>query len=177
MAEALTRAFAGERGIPLEVRSAGVAAADGMPVSENTLYVLHQRNVSYDGKSEALRDEQIRWADLILTMTSGHKRALLYRYPDAADKTFTLKEYAFHDEAMQSLREEYNALLSDAETKQALGQPVDDAVKNRLAELEQLIPADDIGDPFGGTVEIYEACAREIEQAVHRLLDKLAGQR
>jgi protein-tyrosine-phosphatase len=34
----------------------------------------------------------------------------------------------------------------------------------------------DVADPFGGSTEIYEACARELEETVARLIEKLKEQ-
>ena len=40
MAEGLLRKLAAERGLKLEVKSAGVSAVDGMPVSRHTAAIL-----------------------------------------------------------------------------------------------------------------------------------------
>ena len=37
---------------------------------------------------------EVKWADLILTMTSSHKLAILQQYSQVSQKVYTLKEYS-----------------------------------------------------------------------------------
>lgn len=175
MAEALMRKGAEERGVKVEVRSAGVAAADGMPISDHSASVLQSRNVTNFGTSNPVTGAAVQWADLILTMTQSHKRTLLHQYPDAVDKTYTLKEYA-EDEDSRLRRDQYNQLYSELQAKQAVGEPVEESEYKRLSELEQSLEDVDISDPFGGPIELYEACAAEIEPLIQVLLDRWQGQ-
>lgn len=94
MAEALFRKIAGDAGLDLEVRSAGVAAATGGPMSEHARRVLEDRGIQTEHfRSSAVTEEAIDRADLILTMTASHKETLVRLFPKAADKAFTLKEF------------------------------------------------------------------------------------
>ena len=43
--------------------------------------------------SRAVSQEDLEWADLILTMTEAHKEALLHVNPAVESKTFTLKGF------------------------------------------------------------------------------------
>ncbi|MFT9600656.1 low molecular weight protein arginine phosphatase [Mesobacillus sp.] len=91
MAEAILKG----RQLPgVEVKSAGVYAPDGAEASVNAKIVLEENNISHDHRSSALKKENIDWATLVLTMTQSHKGLILSQYPQAADKTFTLKEFA-----------------------------------------------------------------------------------
>lgn len=174
MAEAMLREQAARRGITVAVRSAGVSTVDGLPVSANALETLRRRDISHNGSSRALTAEVVEWADLILTMTAGHKRDLLHVHPDAVEKTYTLKEFANSDPAVLQHIEELEGLYSDMQMKGALGQQLTGEERKRLLELEKLIPSFDIADPFGGPQSVYESCLREIEDAIGKLLDKLA---
>lgn len=173
MAEALLRHLAESQGRELEVRSAGVSTVDGMPISANALTVLRNRNISSRNGSKALDGGTVVWADLILTMTTGHKRNLLQRFPQAVDKTFTLKEFVGSDESVLADIAELEGLYTEWQMKQALGQQLTSGERSRLLELEKRIPSFDIADPFGGPVAMYERSAREIEVALRKLLDKL----
>ena len=62
-------------------------------MSHNSEIVLQEKQISYDHTSQPITLEDLQWANLILTMTSGHKESLLQVFPQVADKTFTLKEY------------------------------------------------------------------------------------
>ncbi|WP_424766585.1 low molecular weight protein arginine phosphatase [Paenibacillus sp. sgz302251] len=174
MAEAMLRRMAAYRGITIAVRSAGISTVDGLPVSAHAAATLRQREIEHASTSLALTSEAVSWADLILTMTANHKRGLLQWFPDAIDKTYTLKEYAHQNEKVQADIEELEGLYTELHMKQALGQQLTAGERNRLLELERRIPSFDIVDPFGGTLSVYESCANEIETALMSLLDKLA---
>jgi protein-tyrosine phosphatase len=106
-------------------------------------------------------------------MTTSHKRNLLQRFPQAVDKTYTLKEFVGSDKAVLDDISELEALYSEWQMKQALGQQLSNEERSRLIELEQRIPSFDIADPFGGSLDMYEHSAAEIEDALTKLLDKL----
>ncbi|WLR55298.1 low molecular weight protein arginine phosphatase [Mesobacillus subterraneus] len=78
----------------VEVKSAGVYAPNGAEASVNAKTVLEENHISHDHRSSTLTKENIDWATLVLTMTQSHKGLILSQYPDAGDKTFTLKEFA-----------------------------------------------------------------------------------
>lgn len=81
----------------IEVRSAGVYAADGVPPSLETLEVLKEKSISYEKTSSLLTKDMVDWADIILTMTVAHKQTSVSMYPFAADKIYTLHEFALDD--------------------------------------------------------------------------------
>lgn len=173
MAEAFLKDFARDKGLTIAVRSAGISTIDGLPVSANSIHALQQHGIEHSGNSTALNEEVLQWADLILTMTSGHKREVIRRYPDAMDYVFTLKEYAYVDDQLQSQLKELETLYSELQMQQALGQPLDESKRRRVLELEQSIPSFDVADPFGGSQFVYDACAKELEDAIMKIVDRL----
>ncbi len=76
-----------------EVRSAGLYKFKGIPVSAHTLTVLGEYGIQYDCEPQGLKPELVEWADLVLTMTKFHKYIAIAIYPEALNKTFTLKEF------------------------------------------------------------------------------------
>lgn len=97
MAEALFRHMLEKEGLSSKYRvcSAGTSAFPGMPASHNAIEALSQMGIDLSfHSSSAVSKEAVLNADLILTMTATHKRHLMLLHPEAADKTFTLKEYA-----------------------------------------------------------------------------------
>ncbi|MEB3102529.1 low molecular weight protein arginine phosphatase [Ferviditalea candida] len=173
MAEAMLRKLAGEQGLELEVRSAGLMAAVNMPISGNSLEVLRKKGIADKLISTPLGQEWVEWADLILTMTTDHKQTVIRRFPDSLDKTFTLKEYAEDDVKILGAIAEQQKLLSDWQIKKSLSQDISETDRKRLAELSALIPDVDIADPFGGALAEYQAAADEIESALKKLIFKL----
>ncbi len=69
------------------VISAGVSAAAGMPASEPAVEAMRARGLDLSNhESRPVSDSLVRFADLILTMTLGHREAILDRWPDATDR-------------------------------------------------------------------------------------------
>jgi protein arginine phosphatase len=96
MAEALLR----DRNIPgVQIKSAGTYASQGTGASTNTKKVLDENGILHNHKSSFLTEDIVEWADIILTMTYGHKTTVISIFPRAQSKTYTLKEFANIDGA------------------------------------------------------------------------------
>lgn len=91
----MAEAFLKSKTIPdVEVKSAGIFADIGSEASINAKNILLENQISHDHQSSPLTKNEMDWATLILTMTQAHKSTILQSYPNVADKTFTLKEFA-----------------------------------------------------------------------------------
>ncbi len=77
------------------VESAGVSAYDGDTASTNSIKVLKERfGIDITGhKSKQINSDLINKADLILTLTIGHRDTLVFNFPGARGRTFTIKEF------------------------------------------------------------------------------------
>lgn len=97
MAEGIFNKTAKEEGLNMIATSAGLWAADGMAVSPNSVEAVKQYGIDIgDHVSRPLSLDDIMRADLILTMTEGHKMQLMQALDDKVDvgeKIYTLKEY------------------------------------------------------------------------------------
>jgi len=77
------------------VSSAGLSVSFPSPAAENAVAVMQEHGLDISAhRARPLTAEDIKQADLILTMTSGHRSILTAVFPEAAEKTFTLCEYA-----------------------------------------------------------------------------------
>lgn len=97
MAEALLREKVRQAGMTdqITVSSAGMAAHGQLPASPGAVSAMKQQGMELSGhRSRPLTPGLIAAAGLILTMTAGHKRAVLSIAPEAAQKVFTLTEFA-----------------------------------------------------------------------------------
>ncbi|MDI7248011.1 MAG: low molecular weight protein arginine phosphatase [Bacillota bacterium] len=99
MAEAMLRkALADEFGGQADgvvVESAGLFAREGDPASENAMAVMMERGLDISShRARLLREHVVESADLVLVMTSAHKRVVLGRHPSLEGKVFTLNEFA-----------------------------------------------------------------------------------
>ncbi len=90
MAEAILRSKAIDG---VSVRSAGIHAVDGQAISKHAKTLILEADMPYTPVSRALTEQDVEWADLILTMTVGHKMTLTYALPEVTEKIYTLKEF------------------------------------------------------------------------------------
>ncbi|NOJ70627.1 low molecular weight protein arginine phosphatase [Paenibacillus alvei] len=175
IAEAMLKHMAEERGLEMHVQSAGVAAWDGTPMSQHAAAVLEEQDIGnhHEFRSAVLDEKRVQWADLILTLTTSHKRYVLQQFPSAHNKTFALKEYVSDPEQDQEQYQQLQSLAADIQLKLAMGQAPTEEELVQLAELQSRVPTMDVADPYGGSLEQYRITAAEIQAALARLLDKL----
>lgn len=99
MAAALAQEIWLKKGGPpgeLRIVSAGTAAFPDAPASSQAIAVMKEEGIDLSGhKAQQLTPDMVREADLVLTMGAGHKWQLLGVIPEAGDKIFLLKEFAF----------------------------------------------------------------------------------
>lgn len=93
MAEKIFRKMAKEKGLPVEIRSAGTYAYPGSPASTHASQVLQSMGIQEEHISQMVTPDLMEWATLVLTMTGSHKLSLLQAYPKMGEKIYTLKEY------------------------------------------------------------------------------------
>ena len=97
MAEGIFNKLAEEKGLNARSTSAGLWAADSISVSKNSIDAVSGYGVDISRHcSSPLVFEKIKKADLILTMTEGHKSQLVAALSNehhSIKKVYTLKEY------------------------------------------------------------------------------------
>jgi protein-tyrosine phosphatase len=75
------------------VASAGLAAAMGGRASPQAVEVMRSQGLDLNQhESQPLNEQLVRHADLILTMTRGHRESIISQWPAAAPRTFVLRE-------------------------------------------------------------------------------------
>ncbi len=111
----------------VRVMSAGVAAGSGSPASPQAVEVMDERGLDLgDHCSRPLDDAVMNVADLVLTMTRGHRAAILAAWPEMHNRVFTLRR-----------------------------------------------DGGDVSDPVGMSVEVYRACANQIEEELAQWMQVL----
>ena len=91
----LAEALVNHANIPgITAKSAGIHAMDGMPISSNSAALLNEQGIAFTPYSNEVKASEMQWADIVLTMTAGHRDILRDRFPEMTDKVFTVKEYA-----------------------------------------------------------------------------------
>jgi RpiB/LacA/LacB family sugar-phosphate isomerase len=86
------------------VFSAGVGAIDGQAPSTHAVRALRDLGIDISNqRSRALTSELVEQADFIFGMTHSHVDAIIMLYPQAAEKTFLLREF---DETLDSFEKD-----------------------------------------------------------------------
>ncbi|MFO7590526.1 MAG: hypothetical protein R6X23_06470 [Acidimicrobiia bacterium] len=138
----------------LEVVTAGTHVIEGMPMSWRTRDALAGLEVAADGhRSHQLREGDVAGADLVLAMAGEHVSYVRRVHPLAASRTATLKR-----------------LVRDLGPGPA---PLEQRVTALGLEAVQIEDWEDVDDPAGGDLPEFEACAREIDDLLARLLPVL----
>lgn len=111
IAEAMGRDIVGCSGI--EFDSAGIAAVDGDRASRYAREALAQVGLSAEKhRAKMLTEEMIMKADLVLTMQRHHRDFIRNYFSYAADKTFTLREFAYGKHGDLDIQDPYGMDLT-----------------------------------------------------------------
>jgi len=74
------------------VLSAGIAAVQGCAPSHEAVEVMKEKGLDLrKHESQPLTEKLVRHADVILTMTEGHRHAILRRWPESSTRLHTLR--------------------------------------------------------------------------------------
>ncbi len=166
MAEAMFKAMLNGSGLNIEVASAGTSVFFKGGASQQAIDIMKERDIDLSGhSSRQVLIGDIKKADLILTMTQGHKQMVRGMAPEFADKVFTLKEYVINGIRPRCDENGPAEQRADTITDAEAGLPSATHIK---ADTDI-----DIQDPFGGTLEDYRLCSLEIEEALKKLINKI----
>ncbi|MFD1852185.1 low molecular weight protein arginine phosphatase [Oceanobacillus bengalensis] len=172
----------------IEVQSAGIYAGENQQANEKAIQVLRKRHISINHRTQAVGRDLLEWAEIVLTMTSGHKRSMMLDFPDYQEKIFTLKEYVAEGDkeiwkeviqAYANLEEKRLKIVQEQRQKKNqvhFNQIVEDYLQddiNHIRSLESNLINYDISDPFGGDIRTYEATLEELDQYIELLIKKI----
>ena len=158
------------RGVPgVRVASAGTRALAGATMHPQSREIAERLIPNY-GRSHVARQldiTDVREADLLLAMSREHRRAIVELLPRAARTTFTIREFARLSDAVDG--EEFR--IADPMFTDDIGDRMREAV-DAVAGLRGAVPPladpaeDDVVDPYGRGVEVYEESAGQLVPAV-----------
>src|SRR5206468_1771191 len=105
MAGGLLRRIAGEQGLPLEVRTAGLAFHPNGRAAEKAVAVMQESGIDIsDEYSKPVTPDALAWADLVVTVQHCHAAYLLEDDPEDAQKVCVLES---------EVPDPYNGSLAD----------------------------------------------------------------
>ncbi len=94
MAEGIFRHILKGRRRDIQVMSAGIGAMEGQPPSHYAVQAVKELGIDISKqRSRMLTAELVQQADYIFGMTHSHVDTVLLLYPQAAEKTFLLREF------------------------------------------------------------------------------------
>lgn len=96
MAEGILKKMLREKGLDNKyiALSAGAMAQEGQRATENAIKAMDKRGIDISSHRARSISEELLKADLILTMTRGHRDFLLSVYPEVEGRVFLLDEYS-----------------------------------------------------------------------------------
>ena len=162
MAEGFLRDQAGRRGLDIDVRSTGTHAWNGRAATIDGRRVMNELGVPIDDHRTLELDRDLMdWADLVICLATEHLRETRRTYPDAADKTFTLKGFL----------EILPSLPAGVDTEAWL---IAAASQRHVADA---VASPDVDDPFGERQTAYRRVATEIQELIERFAEGLEAKK
>lgn len=119
----------------VQIVSAGITAQNGLPANEKAVKVLKDQGIDIsDHESRQLSMSLVRESDLILAMTRNHKHIIATMIPEAAARTFTLKEFAMGNLDSEDILDELGTIYATSDEKR---EELDNARVERIKSLEE----------------------------------------
>ena len=136
MAEGLFRHTVKNRG-EYRVLSAGVGAIEGLPPSEHAVRALRELGIDISHqRSRMLTADLVHQADYIFGMTHSHVDAITLLYPQAAEKTFLLREF---DETLDNFENDISDPIGGSyETYVNCRDQIEQGIASMLKFVEQM---------------------------------------
>ena len=132
LAEAIARQQAAERGLDIDVSSAGISAWEGAPASDGALLVgMEHRADLGDHRSRQLTREIVAQSDLILAMGPPHLERI--ESMGGRGKAYLLTDYASRGAAARAVTDPYGG---DLDTYRATYEELADAIRQVLDRVE-----------------------------------------
>jgi protein-tyrosine phosphatase len=166
--EALRERFGDEAPV---VHSAGTAGWEGSGAMVEAVAAAAERGVDISRHvARRLTPAMVRDADLTLAMAREHRDAIQEHAPDAADRTFTLKELVRALEAVPVAVGAGAGAGGDLVVAR-----VRQAAEARRSGFEGNRWDEDVADPLGLPLESFRAIAWELDQWTKRFVAALDG--
>jgi len=152
------------------VASAGTTGWEGSGAMAESVAAARELDVDISSHhARLLLREHVAGADLVIGMAREHVDAVRRALPDAAEKTFTLKELVRLLEALPP--------APTGTGPETLTARVAEAASLRRSGFKGNPQDDDVVDPLGMALESYRAIAWELREYGDRLVDALFGAR
>jgi protein-tyrosine-phosphatase len=152
------------------VASAGIAGWEGSGADPSSVAAAAELGIDISAhRARHVDVDEVLRSTLVLAMAAEHRDEIFRLMPDAAGKTFTLKELVRLLDALPPGR-------SAGDPGDVLGERVADADALRREREGPGRPRDeDVTDPLGRRMWTFRAVASDLEEWCGRLVDRLYG--
>ena len=171
MAEGLFRSLLTRRpgGADVTVASAGTHGWERSAAVDEALSAMSERSVDISSHSgRRLAAAMVEDADLVIGLTAEHRETMIRMAPQAANRTFTLKE-------LVRLLEALPPASPGSDVGACLAERVAAAHELRAGGFRGNAHDEDVADPLGFGIDTFRAVAWEIEDHCERLAVGLFG--
>lgn len=153
------RLLAGQLGATVQVSSAGTFGLIDSPMAEPMATRLRESGLDSGGFiARRLTSRDVADAELILGLTTGHRRDAVELVPSAVRRSFTLREFARLISALDP------SMLPSGTPASRLRASVP-----LVTGFRRRGHADDIDDPFGRSDAAYQRAFEEIDEATREI--------
>ncbi|MSY79790.1 MAG: hypothetical protein F2694_09085, partial [Actinobacteria bacterium] len=163
IAERLLQREAEQRGVAVEVSSAGVLARQNMPAASGSVVALAALGCDLSDHISRPMDELAEQADLVLTMEAAHIPAVAHGERALFLRTFTLREITSRAREVgprgELTLEEWIQNLNQGRTAQGV-----------LSSTNL-----DVSDPYRGSSIEFDACAKQLDDLCSRFARSMWG--
>lgn len=168
MAEAFIRHELDQRGIGgISVESSGVSGWEDSPTTPEAADAVREYGLDLsEHRGRRLDRTMVESAELVVGLSAEHRDAVADLVPEAAGRTFTLKE-------LVHLLEVAPAEPADGDAEHTLRSSVRAAAALRESDPSSRLRDEDVADPLGLGIETYRAVAWEIEDLSRRMMNGL----
>ena len=149
------------------VSSAGIAGLEGSPPSEGSVIAAREHGSDIAGHRARMLSDDMLAADLVVGMATEHRDGAASIVPEAAGRSFTLKELVRLLEAM-------DPAAPDADPATLAGR-VAGAHALRRSGFPRNLHDESVVDPIGLPLSTYRAVASELDEWTRRLVVGLYG--
>ena len=160
------------------VVSAGTGTYDGRTMTPEAAAVVTGYGGNPDGfLSSELTEHAVGAADLVLTATRSHRSAVVTLDPAALRRSFTMTEFARTAEVAVRRADPATGGQLPADIVERARAVVASAARLRGTVRPGAPDEDDIADPIGRPMQVYQATGEVIARSVDRSVAALVGAR
>lgn len=153
-----------------DVSSVGTGALVDQGVDPGSATLLEARGVAHDTfAARQITEQLLQDVDLVLPLTVEHRKTVLSYAPRLLKRTYTLKELARLIESAGH-RRPWSERLEGTATPEERWAAIPQHLARERGRTHVEPGADDVADPYRQSQDKFDTMAREVDEAVERIV-------